>query len=295
VSQKVKIDSSFISVALNYFENSTNDNFVDLVQHQAAIDIYENASLFESDFEKIDDFWQKILQKEKEKGDKYFENIFEAQNYFTRNKNDFTQAFNEMRFFIPRDTDIECKLYLMFGYDLGIANERNALINLGHPLYHKHHRELLYFSMHELYHVVYFNYHPLSTVSEIKTISDLLSLIKHLTHLEGLATYLTLEKRIMENSLTFKDYKVLTSEKETNKLTKEYFKIFKKIAKQSERHVTEEDFNLLGNFSGGSRLWYITGGQMAKMIDENLGREALVQTIIDGPESFFKQYNSIQK
>jgi len=88
VSQKVKIDASFISVALNYFENSTNDNFVDLVQHQAAIDIYENASLFESDFEKIDDFWQKILQKEKEKGDKYFENIFEAQNYFTRNKNE---------------------------------------------------------------------------------------------------------------------------------------------------------------------------------------------------------------
>jgi len=33
---------------------------------------------------------------------------------------------------------------------------------------------------------------------------------------------------------------------------------------------------------------------MAKVIDEKLGREKLIQTIIDGPESFYKAYLSIE-
>jgi hypothetical protein len=294
LSLKVEIDSSYLEVALNFIENSTRENLVNVIQHQAAKDIYDNAFMFNATAVKIDEFWKTILLREKEKGKDYIENIFVAQNYITEHRDEFINAFNEIKEFIPRETNIECKLYLMFGYDLGIANERNALINLGHPLYHEFNRELLYFSMHELHHVVFFNYQPIRTLDEIKTTSDLLSLIKFLTHLEGLATYLTLNKRIKEKSLTFKDYKVLTNKKETNKITREYFDVLNKITEQPDRIITKEDFTIFKKMSGGPRLWYITGGHMAKLIDEMLGRDVLIQTIIDGSDSFFKQYNKVR-
>ncbi|MBD3192643.1 MAG: hypothetical protein GF308_18525 [Candidatus Heimdallarchaeota archaeon] len=293
MSLKITIDSSFIEDVFNFFENSSQESLADLTQHQAAKDIYENATMFNSTSENIENFWKTILEREKKKGKEYFQKILLAQDYFSKQTSDFTQAFNEINNFIPKETNLECTLYQMLGYDLGIANDRNALINLGHHLYHEFNRELLYFSMHELHHVVYFNYHPMRTMDEIKTTEDLVSLLKFLTHLEGLATYLTLEKRIKENGLTFKDYKVLTNERETRKHTQEYFEVLNRIAEQPKREIQEEDFKVFEIMSGGPRLWYVAGGQIAKQIDEKLGREALVQTMIDGAESFFNQYNSL--
>ena len=42
--------------------------------------------------------------------------------------------------------------------------------------------------------------------------------------------------------------------------------------------------------SGGNRLGYVAGAHMAQEIDEGLGREALTQTVVNGPDSFFEAY-----
>ena len=42
--------------------------------------------------------------------------------------------------------------------------------------------------------------------------------------------------------------------------------------------------------SGGNRLGYVAGVHMAQEIDEGLGREALTQTVVNGPDSFFEAY-----
>lgn len=58
-----------------------------------------------------------------------------------------------------------------------------------------------------------------------------------------------------------------------------------------ERAITKEDFELLKRISGGPRLWYITGAHMAQTIDEKLGRDTLIQTIINGADNFFEIYS----
>jgi hypothetical protein len=43
--------------------------------------------------------------------------------------------------------------------------------------------------------------------------------------------------------------------------------------------------------SDRNRLWYVTGAHMAEVIDKNLGKEVLIETIRLGPDDFFKSYH----
>ncbi|HUT82856.1 MAG TPA: DUF5700 domain-containing putative Zn-dependent protease [Candidatus Bathyarchaeia archaeon] len=290
---KVTIDTSFIDEVLTYLNIPNNENFLTILKHEAAKEIHDNALLSQSTTKTIKEFWEEIILKEKNKGPQYNQKILSALEYIIERKNFFIKEFQEIEKFIPSEKNIKCKLYLMIGYDIGIANKNNAYINLGYPLFHKDPKELLYFSMHELHHVVYFNYHPIKSLNEIKTSLDLLNVIKYYTFLEGLATYLTLNKRIQEQDLTFKDYKILTNKRLTRKYTREYFKIISELSLQAERPVTASDFDILEQMSGGRRLWYITGAYMVKTIDEIIGRDMLIKTMKYGPESLFVYHKSI--
>ncbi|MBN1329454.1 MAG: hypothetical protein JXA54_08270 [Candidatus Heimdallarchaeota archaeon] len=293
MSLTVEIDTTFIDEIINYLNISNQKNFLNVIEYEAAKDIYANARLSQSTGKNIEDFWRDILIREKSKGTQYLQKIISAQEYINERKNIFENEFHEIENFIPSEKNINCKLHLMIGYDIGIANENNTYINLGYPLFHKDPKELLYFSMHELHHVVFFNYHSIKSLDEIKTTLDLLNVIKYYTFLEGLATYLTLNKRIQEKGLKFKDYKVLTNKILTRKYSREYFKIVNELSLQPERPVTTSDFKILEQMSGGRRLWYIAGAYMVKTIDEIIGRDMLIKIMKYGPESLFVYYKSV--
>ncbi|MEA2071117.1 MAG: hypothetical protein U9O98_07480, partial [Asgard group archaeon] len=121
---EVKIDSSFLDIALNYLLDPSSDKLKSITQHIVAKDIYENANLFQNIGKTIDHFWKELLMKEKEKGREYLKQIRTHSDYFQEHREEFFKAFNTLEEFIPLETNLSCKLYLMFGYDLGIANER---------------------------------------------------------------------------------------------------------------------------------------------------------------------------
>ena len=55
----------------------------------------------------------------------------------------------------------------------------------------------------------------------------------------------------------------------------------------------ERDLAVMTLMSDKKRLWYIAGAHMAQAIDEHFGRESLVETVREGPRSFFERYNSL--
>ena len=55
----------------------------------------------------------------------------------------------------------------------------------------------------------------------------------------------------------------------------------------------EEIYRRIGSLGYRRKGFYIVGGYMAMVIAEELGRDALVQTIADGYESFSETYNAI--
>ena len=182
---EIEIDPSFINEIIDYFADPAFEKIQALTRHPAARSVYANVGLFQYEPPAILLFWEDTLMKEMEKGEEYIKNLLATRDYFVEKKSDFDQAFSELNEFIPPQTDLKCKLHLMCGYDIGIADKQRACLSIGHPIFQKNPRELLYFSMHELHHVVCFQYQPLITLSGIKTPHDIYELVRRATHLEG--------------------------------------------------------------------------------------------------------------
>jgi hypothetical protein len=211
--------------------------------------------------------------------------------YLEANKDLFHSDLKELEYFLPEKIRLNCKLYPIVGYDIGIVSQGNAFLNLGYPLFHEHKRELYYFSIHELHHVGYTHYNPIYSLDELKTNKELLEIIKYSTHLEGLAVYSTLELRKKENSFTHRDYIVLNNPSKRSKIVSQFMNTLEQLRQEEQKTLNQEHLTILDQMSDRDRLWYVAGAHMAKTIHERLRRKKLKKTIVDGPDAFFKAYN----
>ncbi len=287
----IVIDSSLVDFILSYIRGPSDALFDSVVDHPAARKTYSHAKRFNNtDLNRIA-FWKGILEKEQSRNASYSKQVARNLEYIKNNQDMFNDAFDELAAYIPSDYVFECRLFLTLGYDIGIVSEGDALLNIGHKHFSMNPSEMLYYSMHELHHVCYTNYHPIFTFSDLKTNRDLFDVLLYSTHLEGMAVYCPLKRRLFEHNLNDEDYRVLLDPNECLSRVQEFFKIYNDLRTAQVRPLVEEDFEILEVMSGPSkRLWYITGAYIAQVIDSHLGREKLVNTIVEGPKSFFTAY-----
>ncbi|MHA1219677.1 MAG: hypothetical protein ACTSO5_13520, partial [Candidatus Heimdallarchaeaceae archaeon] len=195
-SDGVKIDYSFTELTLQYLTNPSEELMLQINKHIVARKILSNARISDPNLENIKEFWEKILDREKNKGEDHLHKIKSCIAYVRDNTESLLEHVNEIYSYLPGDFIFDCTLYLHIGYDIGIVAEGDALLNVGHDIFHKNKRELIYFALHELHHVGYTHYNDLEiSFSDIQTRDDFLKLIEKLTHLEGTATYAIKEMR----------------------------------------------------------------------------------------------------
>ncbi len=291
----VKIDFSFTDLVLQYFYKPSEELLHQISNHVAARKILSNAQISDTSLKDIDEFWRKIINQERSKGEDYFYNIKTCIAYIEDNREELLKHIKELYNYLPDGFVFDCTLYLHTGYDIGIVAEGDALLNVGHEIFHQNKRELIYFALHELHHVGFTRYYnPIRSLSKIHTKSDLVKLIEGLTHLEGTATYAIKELRERENQLAIFDYKVLNDKTKRKESADEYFDIYDKYKYAKSIPIEDGVFDILEVMSGkNKRLWYVTGAHMAEEIDKKFGREVLNQTIVNGSEAFFEKYNSL--
>lgn len=289
----VKIDFSFTDLVLQYFYKPSEELLHQISNHVAARKILSNAQISDSSLKDINEFWRKIINQERSKGEDYFYKIKTCIAYIEDNREELLKHIKELYNYLPDGFVFDCTLYLHIGYDIGIVAEGDALLNVGHEIFHQNKRELIYFALHELHHVGFTRYYnPIRSLSEIHTKSDLVNLIEGLTHLEGTATYAIKEMRERENQLSFFDYEVLNDLEKRTTSVEEYFEIYNQYKNAENLAVEKSDFEILEIMSGKKkRLWYITGAHIAEQIDKKNGREELNRTIQNGPETFFEKYS----
>ncbi|TXT53846.1 MAG: hypothetical protein BAJATHORv1_110038 [Candidatus Thorarchaeota archaeon] len=288
----IDVDLSFAEFVIEYLSGSPQ--IEKIVSHPAAKHTYTHAKNFGNTNYDIHKFWTDILNR-------YLGNesivhaIRDCVNFLEESNNELQEIFRRLKRYLPSTKSISCTLYANFGYDIGIVSEGSALINLGHSFFQEDHRELLYMSMHELHHAGYTHYNPIFTLADLKKTSDLLSAVRYATHLEGLAVYAPMAIRLEQKGLSHEDYQALIDSKVRKERVNEYFKTYRDLKDTPIRELTSDDMEILEVMSGrNKRLWYITGAHMAESIDKKLGRNQLVQTIVDGPESFFQAYSEIK-
>lgn len=182
-------------------------------------------------------------------------------------------------------------LHLTLGYDIGVALAGAATLNLAHPRFHGDFRELWFYCVHELHHAGFMTYHDLPELASIRTTTDLAALVRALTFLEGLAVHAARGWRAAAGALEDDpDYAALQDAVRMRGYEQEYFRLYHLLERAPHRPLVPGDWDVLEPLAGGDRLWYRVGALMAERIEEELGREALIEAVVAGPHRFFELY-----
>jgi len=196
--------------------------------------------------------------------------------------------------YLPVGHDMNSRVYLIGGYDSVVFGE-DAALNLADGRFVDDKREAVYYLVHELAHGGYFRYRKMPNLAALRTMGELVDVVKMLTHLEGMGMISPLRMRVREGGLADNDYRVLLDHSERKALVREYFEKLRGLERDPEREIRPSDYRVLDDFSRRpKRLWYIAGCHIAMTIEENLGIGALREMVRRGHRSFFGAYAKIE-
>jgi hypothetical protein len=93
--------------------------------------------------------------------------------------------------------------------------------------------------------------------------------------------------------LTDVDYAALIDPKSMDRYEEEFFRRYSGLVGASPRPLEEKGWEIVERRSSGDRLWYRVGARIAGRLERELGREMLIETILEGPGAFFSRYAEI--
>jgi len=188
---------------------------------------------------------------------------------------------------LPEDADLSTTVFLAAFTDPPyFAFRSNVVMNTADSSYFGKTSVFFNILSHEIFHIGYFDFQPYQT----EVWSDFYPIKVFLTTLQndGLAVYtmhllsseypapVEIELLLLENKLA------------VNILVNRVNSLLQETA------VLSEDAIMSKAFSGiNQRALYVVGAHMARTIDENLGRDVLVETVRKGPRSFITTYNTV--
>ncbi len=198
------------------------------------------------------------------------------------------RCWEEAAAYLPTGALSDATLFLTIGYDIGVAVSGNASLNLAHPHFAKKAEELWFYCVHELHHAGFQKFHELPRLADIKLTSDLVALIRYLTTMEGLAVHAARRWRTAAGALeSDSDYLALLDQQRMDMYEKEYLALYCGLVATGPRLLEEGDWEILEQMSTGDRLWYRVGARMAYRIENALGRDSLIESVVEGPKAFF--------
>ena len=106
---------------------------------------------------------------------------------------------------------------------------------------------------------------------------------------EGMATYVAFRALEMFPAPEFEDYQMLADADDRSRLRRRLNSLFARARSYTPEKLQKTAWRI----GVQERAHYVIGGFMAQTIDEKLGRQALVETISEGPRSFIQKYNSV--
>ena len=177
------------------------------------------------------------------------------------------------------------RIYLLTGYDIGVAAPPDILLNVIHPHFQSAPTELGFYATHEAHHVGLIGIRPPPALSGLETSQHLLSVVRYFTQLEGMAVHAAFPSRSRDGALGDDgDYRVYGDPQARAEVMSGYKKLFEEIRRST---VLADDTigRILTGMSSGDRLWYRFGAIVANVIEKTHGRQQLVATVTT-PDAF---------
>ncbi|MGA2308346.1 MAG: DUF5700 domain-containing putative Zn-dependent protease [Candidatus Bathyarchaeia archaeon] len=289
---EILFDCSAIEPAIGYLRNGTDENLERLVSMQGSKVAY-NHYLWSSFGSKLTfrEFWKRNL--ERTIWSKQLETSIDAVKEYLASRQE-SQWLSAVLGYLPEGHVFRTTVYLITGYDNIVYGEDVAL-NLNFRLFHIDHREVVYYLVHELAHAGYFRYRQMPELAKMRTLGDLLDVVKLLTHLEGMGVISPMKMRLEEGGMLDNDYKVLLNDEERNRRVREYFSVLSRLESRRSQELRQKDFQVFEQMSGKTtRLWYVTGCHMAQKIEQERGVKMLRNLVKTGWQEFFETYRNLE-
>jgi hypothetical protein len=295
--QELTFDGSFAKLALQYETKPDLALLTQIAASPAVAHIIRHAQNFDYDVpkdspEKLVAYLLKPANNQAER----IETCRQSLAYFTGPMLADPGWVNDTLRYLPADFRFHGTLFLTFGYDIGVAIGPTASLNCTHPHFQGHPRELLYYSIHELHHTAFMQYHPPPRLADLKTCADLLQLVQYSTQLEGMAVWAAYGRRQQEHALQDDaDYVALIDGARMTNDEALYFKDYEYLKSRGEATADPAAWAVIERMSSGERLWYRVGARMAQRIEKKSGRAALLVLIEKGPAEFLRAYRAIEQ
>jgi hypothetical protein len=201
---------------------------------------------------------------------------------------------NDALAYLPADFRFQGTLFLISGYDIGVALSPDASLNAAHRHFEGRPRELLYYAVHELHHVGLMAYAPPPRIDDLKTCADVLHMVEYSTALEGTAVLAGLARRARDGALADDDdYAALGDAARMQRNEARYLREFDSLRRRGIEPADEAALAVLERMSSGERLWYRVGARMAERIEREQGRPALIALITEKPGTLVSTYRNI--
>jgi len=187
--------------------------------------------------------------------------------------------------YLPEGATIAGDLFLIVGYDIGVASPPDMALNVAHSNFTDETAELSYYATHEAHHVGFISQRPFPSLQGLDDPEVLRGLIEYCTQLEGMAVHAAYPAREADGALGGDpDYAVYTDGAQAQQVIARYGEVLGMLDGLQE--VDGATINqVLSAMSSGERLWYQFGALVAQKIEQESGREALVATVED-PAAF---------
>ncbi len=187
---------------------------------------------------------------------------------------------------LPAGRTFDGTIYLVAGYDIGVAAPPDVALNVAHPRFCARPAELAFYATHEAHHVGFLGPgQSMPSIGEaIQSRAGLRGLVRFLTQMEGMAVHAAEPGRRAAGALTDDDdYAVYLDPAAVEHARAEFSRRWSSIAGDSS---LEEALvgDVLTAMSSGERLFYRFGALVCRAIEERHGVSAIVSTVTEpGP------------
>lgn len=290
--QDLQFDARFAQVAADYLDSGDRRAIPVLAGLPATRHLLAHAQQFDYDVPKnsggalVEELLARSAGRQQA--------IREASAYFVGPLLDDPRWVNDALNYLPADFRFHGTLFLISGYDIGVALSPHASLNAAHRHFDGRPRELLYYAIHELHHVGLMTYAPPPRIDELKTCADVLHMVEYSTALEGTAVLAGFERRRRDGALTDDDdYAALGDAALMLKYEARYFQEYDGLRRRGVEAADQDALAVVGRMSSGERLWYRVGALMAERVERELGRTALIGLITEKPGGLVSTYRRI--
>lgn len=208
-------------------------------------------------------------------------------------ENDIIKYSREALRYLPGKTRLSGKIFFVTGYDIGIAAPPDVAINIAHQHFLDHPDDVGYYLTHEIHHLGFLSHRKMPRIREsLRTGEGLLDLIFFMTQMEGMAVHAAFNRRKAEGHLEDDDDYRLYYDPAANLSIRTRFREICDSITDKESPSESEISTALKAMSSGERLWYRYGALVSAKLENELGLDALVESINE--PGIFMEYAQIK-